>query len=936
MQASGQYTIHSDFIYFKKGKPHVDILISSDVSQTVTISMSLTYLASPRQKIYETKMAGYTLKKGISKISIDLNSKGNIAANSDFMELCRKCKTIPVGDYAIALSLDTSTYSIYKVVSEQSPVCKGFSDYIQTRADFAKLRQGRQSERDKLENYIAKELGRIGISATIVQEQGKLELSTRFGQYNLGLYTLASFSEVDAKLKGLKKDIKEQSKHAFQNGLENYESLFSQFKTVNLTQQDEVSGYLGVSANMGNQADAFSGQQRNYYEFEGGIEAPVLDIPVKINAFYTTQDINRKIKASYFHIEFNAEKLKEKFMKGISTYKQEYKKVEGKSQNIEGEYQGLLKSLKSQKESILISLLSQTGLTQATKYIDQDALKNGEYKLDSTALFEAMMVKVDSMKNDSSISSSILYKKQDSVRQVYAKVMKRYNELKQAQEKYAKYSSLVKQYKNTAMFDSILGYNKIKHIDQYQNMTYKDMAKAATNILPEGKIKRFVTGITNFNIGMFSKMESRYTLAGQQLNGFNLGYDIGFGTLDLTAGNTQFIGRSGELDRYTFYTGKLKSKPILKQDLDFSYYGYTPSRRMFNEDKDFFKNINSLIPTFRKPTHIISVTQKGNLFKWLNLQSEVAYSTHSKEAEAKSDKALLHDKLAYALEVEGQLPLFDLDIAISYEHIGLHFENNTLPFNAQGTNRIRAAVKGNFLKNNVQAGIEWNYIFQHSLFNDTRNTKWGFDVKTKSKRYPTLAVSYKPFSTFRSVADTFFIPQRPIIGDVFTGKISYQYKRKDKLAQFQLLLNRSRSTMDTVENGSNLFQFSASYATKRNSSFLSLSRIDNQASAAVLASSWHFNNKYMLSVSENLVVSEKLSSTMGIDLGLSQFGVSSKGLNAGLSYKTVKLPLVYRAQFRYARYKITEAESWNDIIRCTIALNWQFKYNLQKDDQSKK
>lgn len=941
--AVNQFKVHTDFIYIEGKQAYIDLYIQSDTNEIVNLDFICEY--NPFDEIDYHRLAtihksSFVLTKGLNKIQLKLSERQNINFDDPFYQIIKKNELLPVGDYTIKISIlnnrDTFKHTILRIIPSELPTPSTFTQYIDNT-----LKKGNGKfkmvdiNRPEIISKLEKEFAKKELTIQCKTEDKEQYIYFFSNKYFLGKYRMKKWNG-RLNQSTIKEQVLNKKESIIENGIENYESIFSQFKTENLTQQDEVSGYLGVSANMGNQADAFSGQQRNYYEFEGGIDAPVLDIPVKINAFYTTQDINRKIKASYFQIEFNAEKLKEKLMIGLNAYKQEYKKVEGKSQNIEGEYQGFLKSLKSQKESILISLLSQTGLTQATKFIDQDAIKNGEYKLDSTALFEAMMVKVDSLKRDSSISNSILYKKQDSVRQVYAKVMKRYNELKQAQEKYTKYSSLVKQYKNTAMFDSILGYNKIKHIDKYQDMTYKDMAKAATNLLPDGKIKRFATGITNFNVGMFSKLESKYTLAGQQLKGINLGYDIGFGTVDLTAGNTQFIGRTGVLDRYTFYTGKLKSKPILKQQLDFIYYGYTPSRRMFNEDKDFFKNINSSIPTFRKPTHILSFTQQGKLFKWLQLQSEVAYSAQSRESETTTEQVRFHDKLAYSLEFEGQLPVFDLDLALSYEHVGLHFENNTLPFNAQGTDRVRAAAKGMFLKNSVQAGIEWNYILQHNLFNDTRNIKWGFDLKTKSKRYPNIIVSYKPFSTFRSIADTFFIPQRPIIGDVLTGKISYQYKRKDKLAQFQLLLNRSKSTIDTVENESNLFQFSANYTTKRNSTFLSISRIDNRASAGVMASSWHFNNKYMLSICESVVVNDKLNSNMGIDLGLSQFGVSSKGINAGVSYKTVKLPLVYRAQFRYARYKITEAESWTDIIRCTIALNWQFKYNIQKDEQPKK
>jgi hypothetical protein len=92
----------------------------------------------------------------------------------------------------------------------------------------------------------------------------------------------------------------------------------------------------------------------------------------------------------------------------------------------------------------------------------------------------------------------------------------------------------------------------------------------------------------------------------------------------------------------------------------------------------------------------------------------------------------------------------------------------------------------------------------------------------------------------------------------------------------------------------------------------------------------------MFSAGESFVINQNLNSNFGIDLGLSRFGISSKGLNAGASYKSTKLPLQYRAQFRYSKYKMTESDVWTNIVRCTIAINWQFKYKLQNEDQPKK
>src|SRR5690606_8883651 len=139
-------------------------------------------------------------------------------------------------------------------------------------------------------------------------------------------------------------------------------------------------------------------------------------------------------------------------------------------------------------------------------------------------------------------------------------------------------------------------------------------------------------------------------------------------------------------------------------------------------------------------------------------------------------------------------------------------------------------------------------MLQQNLYSTGSNARWGFDVATRSRRYPSVALSYKPFATFRAYDDTLNIEQKPMIGAVWTGRISYQLKRPKYALRFHATYNKQQSMMDTVDYSSSLFQMNTIYS--RGTSMLSLTVGKNQFQSGVQTVKFPaYNNGLFASVS---------------------------------------------------------------------------------------
>lgn len=142
------------------------------------------------------------------------------------------------------------------------------------------------------------------------------------------------------------------------------------------------------------------------------------------------------------------------------------------------------------------------------------------------------------------------------------------------------------------------------------------------------------------------------------------------------------------------------------------------------------------------------------------------------------------------------------------------------------------------------------------------------------------------------------------------------------------MYNSAGNQMDTTQMKNEMFQFSFYMMNKKNMTNLSFSKLNFTSSNEASIPAWHYQNSYMISIGESLTLQKNIQANTGLDFGVSRFGISSLGGNAGITYKSAKTSLTYRLAARYTQYKLLETNSWQKVIRGTLDIIWQFKYKL--------
>ena len=81
-------------------------------------------------------------------------------------------------------------------------------------------------------------------------------------------------------------------------------SLLTQVKSL-LQSKDEHNDLLGnfsLSSNWSNAQPDYAMVDQNFHEIRADLTTKVLNIPLSVEGFYTTQDAHRKIKSSFFRV----------------------------------------------------------------------------------------------------------------------------------------------------------------------------------------------------------------------------------------------------------------------------------------------------------------------------------------------------------------------------------------------------------------------------------------------------------------------------------------------------------------------------------------------------------------------------------------------------------------------------------------------------------
>ncbi len=715
-------------------------------------------------------------------------------------------------------------------------------------------------------------------------------------------------------------------------------SLYSQYQKSNKEKResDEVKGELGFTNNISTAQEQNSGLDNNYYELKGRFLVPVRDIPIAIEGFYTSQDNHREIKSSYFRVHYDVDKMKESLGKSMSSYNTKYSENKSKGVGMNVVYKSAISKLEGQKAA----LQSGTGSTDikaskkpsANPKVDKNALKGihknkevePEDDEDETELSDSTDTRNDS------IAAARKAKREKKIKNAAEDKKKAEEKRKQAEEldkKINRYKTLLAQSENTSYFDSSLGYSKTKDVGNTSDMSYKQMAKNGVNLLPDGKAKSFLAGVTTMDAGMFPKSESKYTMSGQMMKGLDFGYDLGFCEAGMTVGKTEYVGRDGSLDKYTFYSVKASCKPIKKQKINLLYYGYAPDRKLSSQN-DFFKKQSISAPGYFQQVHIFSLGHEGFISDYVSVNSEAA--TCVKQSDDLNVPAYsVKDKMAYHFNVDANIPKTAISLEGAYDKTGKGFENSTLPVLLTGTEQYRLAGRNDFFHSFVTAGVEYNYLIQNNFSSKGSNTKWGFDAKTNFKRYPNIALSYKPFTTFRSYTDTLNIPQKPLFGSVWTGKVTYQFKKHQRSYRFAFLYNKCLTVFDTLKYGSKLMQVSGMYAHRELTTTLIIGNSEITGTNNTVKQTAP-NKMSFLTINAGYSFSKALTVTGGQDFGVASFGFCKYSMNWGVMYRFKKPEFIIRTNLRYSTFELNEGEKWTNLYSGNIDLTYRFKMKNNK------
>lgn len=950
---------HTDFLYQENKQFKQDLFLLAPEADTVGISLKCFYYTEESDSvlIYHLKLSKQLVNPGAGKFTLAYPGKsaGQFLLPA-FARVLQRTGLVPVGTYKLFLNVTGKKLGLEKtflheqdsVLDMNSSLRKGIINALlpanRKASKFLPIEESSQGSgrlpaqvlqvsQFRLKRYLKKK----GLRAVHSQESGKEVLTVYSDNWCVGRYVLQPetpfYDQVLQERNALENNIGAFATSSFTK----YNSLMSQFRDLKKSSREhrEISGEIALSANFSSDQEVFSELDNNYYELTGTLEFPVLDIPIRVSGYYTTQDQHRPAKSSYFHVRYNAEKAKEKLIKLISAYDKRYLQTIAEGGNYKLVYGQYIQQLKTKQASALASLKQEAGID------DYDSKQFDPAILEERA--KAMLAREEARLKDSLLDQANstaavrqLQEKAELAREAkakaqayYDKSMQAYARLKELEQQIERYQTLLEQYDNTLYFDSLMAYSKLGNLEDLDKLSYKDLSRKAAEVLPEGKVKRMATGLTRFEAGIFPDFISDYTMSGQMLKGVDAGYDIGFAELGVSYGKTEFVDRDGQVEGYKTYSGRLKFKPVLQQQFGVVYYGYTPGRDLVSDSR-FFKGTDVSLPSFRNPVHILAATYHGGLSKYLIVDGEYAASRKQGQSPEASGLLSARDQSAYNVNLSGNIPYTTLNIEAGYAFAGSAFENTTLPVLMAGTERFRVAGKGVFFRSFLSLGMEYNYLLQSSFSSQGKNARWGFNIRTHSKRFPSLYLSYKPFSSFRTFNDTLNIEQKPIVGSVWTGRLSYQLKKLNRALRFSLVLNQNSSLMDTVAYESSVIQWNTIYTHYSTMLALNLgyTRLHTDGIETTYPA---FNNGWFANIMLGGNIRQHINLNGGIDLATSAIGLSRYGLHVGGNYSFKKFPVMLRANVRYSNYRLEVSDAWQPLYSGGLELAWRFNMKLSDE-----
>lgn len=907
-QATKFYT---DWVFARDGELGQTLYsqVPSDTILSITVSCS--------QLTGDDTLVCYTLfyknlpfKKGVSSRDLNIEYGKNKNTNQDFLNIVKDYGVIPPGKYFTELKISTAdSCVVFNAVYYQ---------------DVDSILEIGSSVRQKVNNFFSPQKNKLfatshspsahrqNVKLTPLSRNELLIVNSRFSKRNnvlksvpiilsgknymaiyyrewfLGYYEVYRGKQMKNKISQERQRLQNGITSSIKKDFDNINGLTSEFKKqYSRDNKKDQNGYIDVFSNWANDQEPGSQQDNNYQEYRGVINTDVLGIPVSIEGFYTSQDKGRIAKASYLRLHYNVDKTRSDIEDGIGTYKSKFRDATSQSGIYEYATQAFISKCENAIAAYYNDLLSEYGLSK--EVVDMHRGDVVQIAKDST-----VHVDVDKLKKN---------KKE---------IEGKYAEVKKLQAKISKYNRVVEQYKDGLYFDSALVYDKISKVNKGKSASTKDLAKSAVNMFPDGKTKKILSGLTSLDIGLLNEYESNYTMSGQMLKGGKVGYDFNLVKATMAMGKTEYVSRAGYLDRYNSTMLRLDFKQYRQQKLGVIYYLNSPTKQVFESDN--FKDGVS-IPTYQDPIHVFSLLYDGKVNKDLSIKAEVANS----QRKSNHEMTIGLDNMAILASIDYKVPKTLASLFVEWEHVGKKFENNTLPYLRSAIDRY--AIKGEtfLFRSFLKLGVQYNLMKQSTFSSTGYNRKWGFDIRTRSKRYPNVYISYKPYSTFRSYTDTFAVQQRPMVGEVWVARGNYSIRSKHHSHSFAAIFNKNSSTFDTSNYKSNTAQLMYIYTSKKsiiNTSlgWMSVPSVDNGDLET-----------YFANAGISRMINEQLYLSFSQDIAFASFGLQRLSSYVAGEYALSKLPLKLRLQLKYGSYKSLENMPFTKLWGIGVGVNFYFE-----------
>ncbi len=880
--------------------------------QTVIRLQCYQYRGKDSICIYDIAFDNIALKKGIHRLLLNLERNAVVyIVDYSFLEAVKKFNQLPSGDYATVITIQDKTHLLYKdryfhsvdsVLPPYSALKQNLNSPLTADKKSEKLvRQAKNISPVRFDNkkirdaagMTNKRASRLsGVTSSIIKKDNRIYNALYYQGWFMGYYEQQEKKLMQANVLQESELLQSNPASFMQTDVSSSGSVSSQFRRMKAGQrkETETEANLEMVGNFSNGQEPASAQDNNYSEYRGSINTEILKIPVTIEGYYTTQDKNRQAKAGYFRIRYDAEKQKKKLEQTVSGYKSSYEQVQSKSGSAKYIGQAALSKIQSEKAIVLDAVRRQYGLTpeQLTKFGKTD----GQTASGSDSSTEALRAKRED-------------------------ILKQYRQVEELEKQATIYQRKLAQYNEQDYFENKMSYSKVSNVADDPQASSMQLANAARHILPESSNSRLLAGLTRLDIGILNSYESRYTMSGQALKGGTVGYNLGMGTVSLSAGKTEYISRAGQVDRYNTYMARVDFKRVHKQKIGIIYYTYTPTRQILEDSR--FKKTDIALPVFNQPVHIFSFSHEGAVAQFLTLETEAAlsYKPSTRKDALSMDHAAIKTSLRY------DMPRIAANLTGEWEHVGRNFENNAMPYMRAAIERYALTGKKMLLKSMLTAGVQLNYIQQQNFANTAYSVRWGFDAQTRWKQYPSLYLSYKPFTTFRRYDDTLTTQQRPLTGEVWLARSSYQIKRGATQHRFMVSYNRNNSSVDTMQYLSESVQTMYMYTTLKYTLSGSLGWIKQPMFS--LTDDLYYTQAYMVGISMNMTLSPVHTINAGQDVSVAAYGIQRYSISAGTSYAVKRISTKIFIQARYSMLKATEIALRQRLWNGQIGLNWQIK-----------